>query len=97
MNGALDQRHLDTTTETASHVLERKALDVSPPPFCCTKILVIGALQALQFLDAWHTPWFSSRSIERTGATPLLLSQTLLARQRTVLLATHIFRPASIT
>ena len=97
MNGALELRHLDATTETALPVLERKASGVSPLPFCSTKILVIGALKAPSFLRAWAMPLSSPLSIERTGAIAQLPSQTSPAPQPAVLLATHTFRPASIT
>ena len=97
MSGALELRHLGETTETPLPVLERKVLGVSPLLFCCTKILVIGALKALSFPRAWAMPLFSPLSIRRTGAIALLPSQTLPEPPPAVSLAMHTFRPASIT
>ena len=90
-------RHLGETTVTPLPVLERKVLGVSPLLFCCTKILVIGALKAPSFLRAWAMPLFSPLSIRRTGAITQLPSQTLPEPPPAVSLAMHTFRPASIT
>ena len=96
-HGALEVRHLDATMATPLPETEPKALGVSPLPFSCTKILVIGVLKAPSLLHAWAMPFSSPLSIERTGAIAQLLSQTLQVPQPAVLLATHIFPPASIT
>src|ERR1700692_2186611 len=97
MSGALEQRHLGETTETPLPVLERKVLGASPLLFCCTKILVIGALKAPSFPRAWAMPLFSPLSIRRMGAIIRWPSQTLPEPPLAASLAMHTFRPASIT
>jgi hypothetical protein len=95
--GALELRHLGAITETRLPVLEQKVLGVSPLLFCCTKILVIGALKAPSFLRAWAMPLFSPLSTRRTGVITQLPSQTLPEPPPAASLAMHTFRPASIT
>src|SRR5580658_6986810 len=91
MSGALELRHLGETTETPLPVLERKVLGVSPLLFCCTKILVIGALKAPSSLRAWAMPLFSPLSIRRTGVITQLPSQTSPEPPLVVSLAMHTF------
>jgi len=97
MCGARELRHLGETTETPLPAPEPKVLAASPLLFCCTKILVIGALKAPSFPRAWAMPLFSPLSITRTGAITRLPSQTLPEPPLAVSLAMHTFRPDSIT
>jgi hypothetical protein len=97
MIGALELRRTDGSTETVSPVPELKASGASPLPFYCTRILVIAALTVAFCLYVWAMPWSSPLSIERTVATAQSPSQTSPEPRPPVLLATHIYRPASIT